>query len=462
MRSSSQFDLFRVLLTRKDATELLLECSPNGVRLPALTISAHTRPAKELTEAIEKRLNLKTYCLFTLPAEDASNSSASAAVLEAGPLSERLPHGMEWNPVASLAHAHFDDSSSYAVIESALGILDQHRRGQLRGSFGQTGWLRFVTEWVEAEASGIGLCLTGDYRQWNASPTFSLIRFETNGPALWFKAVGQPNLHEYSITRKLATAFPEFLPRLLALQPGWNAWLSVEAEGAHLTKDSSLSDWCRIVSTFARLQLATFGNALHLIDAGCKDVRAHTLQSHVGPFFDFIAELMEQQVKPTPAPLSAQQIRTLACDVETSLERLAACGIPNVLGHMDLNPENILVGDTRCAFLDWAEGAVGHPFSSFEYLREHWRKLQGRDAAAEKALVSVYTREWRSFASQPDIDGALEHTPLVSAFASVALSMPWQGPESRRQAIAPYLRSLSRRMKREADALNERRALCVP
>jgi aminoglycoside phosphotransferase (APT) family kinase protein len=151
----------------------------------------------------------------------------------------------------------------------------------------------------------------------------------------------------------------------------------------------------------------------------------------------------------------------LAGDVETSLERLAAGGLPNVLGHMDLNPNNIMVGDSRCAFLDWAEGAVGHPFSSFEYLREYWRKLHGHDTAAEKALVSAYSREWQSLVSPAAIDGALEHTPLVAAFASAAFDMPWQRHESSRLASAPYLRSLARRMKREADALNERRAVCV-
>ena len=461
MRTSRQFEQFHLLLTRKDAAELFLDHSPRGARLPVLAIPAHTRPAKELTQAMEKCWNLKACCLFTLPAEHASNSGVSTAVLEACLPSQTIPGGMDWHRVASLVPADFDDPASYAVIEIALGILDQHRRGKLEGPFGQTGWLHFVTEWVETQASGIGLRLNGNYRQWNASPTFSLVRFETNGPALWFKAVGQPNLHEYSITRKLATAFPEFLPRLLALRPGWNAWLSVEAEGAHLTEDCSLSDWRRVVSAFARLQLATFGDALHLVDAGCKDVRAHTLQSYVGPFFDFIAELMDQQTKPTPAPLSRQQIRVLACDVETSLERLAAGVFPNVLGHMDLNPENILVGENRCVFLDWAEGVVGHPFFSFEYLREHWRKRHGGGAAAEKALVSAYTREWQSFTSAAAIEGALEHTPLVAAFASAAFDMPWRRHESSRLAIAPYLRSLARRMKREADVLKERRALCV-
>jgi Phosphotransferase enzyme family len=462
MRTFSSFDRFLILVTRNDASELLLESSPNGARLPGLSIPAKTRLAAEITGAIENRWNLKTYCLFTLAAEDTSDSGASTAVLEAGPFSEPLPDGISWHSLASLAQADFVDPSNSATIERALGTLEQYRRGQLHGPFAQTGWLRRVTDWVEGEGEGIGLRLHGTFRQLNASPTFSLIRFETNGSALWFKAVGQPNLHEYSIIRKLVIDFPQFVPRFVASRAQWNAWLSVEADGTHLCKDSHLRDWQRAATTFAHLQLATFGNALHLIDVGCKDVRPLSLLNHVQPFFDFLAESMDQQTKPSPAPLARQEIQSLAREVKTSLDLLADSDIPSVLGHMDLNPGNILVGESRCVFLDWAEGAVGHPFLSFEYLREYWRKLHGADTAGEKALVCEYTSAWQSFVSPSAIKVALEHTPLVAAFAFAVLDKPWERPESLRYATAPYLRSLTRRMKREADALKQRRAVCVP
>jgi len=464
MRSSSQFDLFRVLLTRKDATDLLVESSSERVRLPFLTIPTHTRVAEELTEAIESRWNLRGYCLFTLPAEDASDCAASTAVLEACPPSETLPDGVEWRAVASLAQADFDDPSNYAAIERALGTLGWHHSGQLQEPFGRTGWFRTVTEWVGAEANRFGLRLNGSFRQLNASPTFSLIRFETNGPALWFKAVGHPNLQEYPITRALVATVPEFLPRLLGSRPEWNAWLSAEAEGTQLAADSSHQNWQRAASRFARLQIATFGRALHLIDAGCRDVRIHAIAGFLGPFFDLAEELMDQQTAPSPAPLSRDALRSLRGQIEVSLECLAGVDMPNVLGHLDLNPGNIMVGETRCVFLDWAEAAVGPPFFSFEYLWQHWKKRHRTDAEAERTLLSSYTKEWRPLLPPAAIDAALRHTPLLAAFASASAAADSSRPssESARRAIAPYLRSLTRRMKREADALNERRALCVP
>jgi len=63
----------------------------------------------------------------------------------------------------------------------------------------------------------MGVRLTGKFRQLNASPTFSLIRLETNGVALWFKATGKPNEHELAIALSLARLFPRYVPRVLGL-----------------------------------------------------------------------------------------------------------------------------------------------------------------------------------------------------------------------------------------------------
>jgi aminoglycoside phosphotransferase (APT) family kinase protein len=447
-------DFFRILLYGRNEKELLLERNNKGFALPSILIPRYTRVARQITEAIRKDWQLQTCCLFQV-------LDRAYAVELCGEISTQSTN-RNWLPIHTLAEEGFSEAQDFLAIESATKIFEQYRNNETVSPFGKLGWLRDVTGWVESVAAPLGLRLTGEFQQFNASSTFSLIRFETNGSALWFKAIGEPNLHEYSLTCKLAAAFPEFLPCVVAVQPGWNAWLSVEAEGAHLTEDTSISDWQRVVSDFARLQLATFGNALHLIDAGCKDARTQVLQSHVRPFFDFAAELMDQQTKPTPAPLSRLEIQTLARDVEASLACLAASDIPNVLLHMDLNPNNVLVGKSRCVFLDWAEGAVGCPFVSFEYLREHWRKLHGANAVAEQALVSAYTKEWQSFVSPAAVEAAFGHTPLVAAFASVALNKPWQKHESSRLPSAPYLRSLARRMQREAHALQERSVMCLP
>lgn len=454
-------DLFRILLYRNRATELLVETSSSAFRLPFLQIPAHTRVAEELTQSIRTSWNLETYCLFTLPSRIASISNGSHAVVEAcGPHSES-PNGMQWVRVAKLSAHDFEDGVDFAILRDALAKFEQYASGELQGTFGRPDWLRDVTEWVQTEAKAFGLSLTGSFRQLNASPAFSLIRFETNGPALWFKAVGEPNLHEFPITLKMATDFPEFLPDIIASQPEWNAWLALESEGSSLDASSTDSAWRSAAETLAALQIATFGRRFELMEAGGKDLRPCSLLPLVAPFLDAMTELMEQQTKVAPPPLSREELRSLGGEITASLEELADHAIPNALGLLDVNPSNILVRRGRCVFLDWAEAYVGPPFFTFQYLLEHRRCLRTRQPRRERLLFSAYATAWTRFASPQETAEVFRLVPLLAVFTYAVGSESWRQQLPIHLETARYLRGLTRRMKREADVLRESSSKCV-
>jgi hypothetical protein len=464
MFSPTQLDSFHVVIIR-DGSEILVERSALGLRLPVITIPPHKRPAEELTAATESRWNLKTYCLFTLPSGD-PRSIRSTAVLELCSPCDAPPEGLDWHATASLSQQDFDDGESYSVIERALAALDDNRSVELQGPFGRTGWLELVTEWTASQAAAVGLRLSGAFRQLNASPTFSLMRFETDGPALWFKAVGEPNLREYSITLALSKNFPSHVPRMIAARANWNAWLSLEAEGAPLRECSAVKVWARAAGALASLQIASFGQTLHMIDAGCRDVRPPTLLSLTGPFFEVMSLLMAQQTKPSPTPLSRAELLELQGNLEDTLSELLHSEIPNTVGHLDVNPGNIISNGRDCVFLDWAEGSAGHPFLTFRYLLEHFQRSHpGRDPA-DRSLTAAYVRSWRSFASPKEISRALRLSSLLAVFAYATCGDSWRDPNLlERPKAAAYLRSLTRRMKREADILsvseNERNVSCL-
>jgi hypothetical protein len=455
-------DLFSVLLYRDDATELLLESTPEGLRLPAVTVPARTRVADKITAAIKISWNLEAYCLFSVSKHGPPHTVVPCQVVEVCRADAKSPAGMQWFPVASLAGDSFEDPGDFAVLENSLSMLDQYRRGELPGPFGKPGWLRTVTEWIETQAAVAGLCLTGEFRQFNASPAFSLIRFETDSTALWFKAVGNPNLREYHVTLKLASTFPYFVPRIIGSQPDWNAWLSLEWEGCHLDANSAQSAWVATAENLALLQISSFGRRFALINAGCKDLRPCSLVCLVDPFLEVMTELMGCQTKSSPAPLSGTELLPLGCAITSSLKELAECSIPDTLGHLDFNPGNLLVFDTRCVFLDWAEGYVGPPFFTFQYLLEQWRRIHAVNPDQEQSLVSAYARLWTCFASPKEISDALRVVPMLAVFAYAVGGSSWRNRESIRPETAAYLRSLTRRMKREADALRERSLVCVP
>jgi hypothetical protein len=445
-------DLFRILLYRNDTSEILLETATDGFRLPVLSVPAHRREAEEITAAIRTSWNLESYGLFRLPAAVPPHPFVHDYVVEACQVGTNCPDRMEWLSVDALSVEAFETPSDLAAIHDSLLRLDQHRRDELPGPFGKPGWLRTVTEWVDAQAAAAGLRLTGAVRQFNASPTFSLLRLETDGPALWFKAVGEPNVHEYSLTLKLATSFPDFLPCILGSHPAWNGWLAIEAEGTHPDEKSDTETWTRIAAALGELQIASFGQTLYLLNAGCRDVRACTLLELVEPFLGVMAELRERQTRESPPPLSRSELRTLRAQLGDALSEAASCEIPNAIGHLDFNPGNIVVSTTGCTFLDWAEACAGTPLITFQYLLEHLRR-HGHHSC-ESMITSAYLSAWRRFISSKKIAVALRISPLLAVFAYAACGKAWRDPEQRsRPETARYLRSLTRRMKRESDRL---------
>jgi Phosphotransferase enzyme family len=456
-------EIFPILLYRNDAAELLAESAPLGFRLPALQVPTRTRIAEQLTAAARRAWNLETFCLFAVSSGVSPQASLHYQVVEARDRDSESPVGMRWLPVTSLCAAAFENAADFTAIENSLATLDQYRRGELPGAFGKPGSLRTVTEWVAGQSAAAGLRLSGKVQQFNASPTFSLIRFETDGPALWFKAVGPPNLREFPIAASLSQLFPHYVPAILAAHVGWNAWLMTEVPGLHPEANSPSEVWVAVARQLAELQAASFGRTLRLLEDGCHDTRVRSLVEMIDPFLEIMAGLMETQTKPSPAPLSRSELAVLGTQLREIFSTLSRSSLPNSLSHLDLHPGNILVSDGNCVFLDWAEACVGHPFVAFEYLLEHIRKLRPLDNSFEANLTSSYTLAWRPFVDPQTIAQALAVAPLLAIFTCAVAGGTWQDAGRRsRPEIAALLRSLTRGMKREADELEQWGAACAP
>ena len=440
-------DRFRILLYRRNGNQLLLKRNAQGFALPDVRIPPYTRVVQQINQAIWKDWRLQSFCLF--PVGD-PNSPAYAAEL-CGTVSTP-PANMNWFPVDSLAQRDFPEAQDFHAIDAATKLFDQYRNAGAGEPFGKFGWLRDVTEWVVSKATQIGLHLTGNFEQFNASPTFSLVRFETNGSALWFKAVGEPNLREYPITAQLTKFFPVYVPKIIGTRADWNAWLAVEVEGIHLDETSDFDMWSTAATTLANLQIASLGQSLHLIHAGCRDARVCSLVDLVNPFLEVMAKLMDRQTKDSPPRLSRNQLSVLGSQLQDALASLSYAQIPNALGHLDFNPGNILISRNRCVFLDWAEACVGHPFLTFQFLLERWRRLHPLRESWESKLQLAYLEGWRSLTEPCQLTEALAIAPLLAVFTYAAVGQAWHDARWRdRTDAAGYLRSLTRRIRREAD-----------
>ena len=183
-----------------------------------------------------------------------------------------------------------------------------------------------------------------------------------------------------------------------------------------------------MAQVLADLQIASFGQTLHLVDAGCRDMRLCSLVDIVQPFLEVMAGLMEQQTKVSPARLSRTEIHTLGAQLQEALSIFDNSGLPNALGHLDFNPGNILVSGNHCVFLDWAEACAGHPFVTFQYLLEHLRRLCPVSESWEPRLLSAYTAKWRFFVEPKALTETIAVARLLAPFTYAIAGGAWREP----------------------------------
>jgi hypothetical protein len=346
-------------------------------------------------------------------------------------------------------------------MNAMLRQIGELQSGEAIGPFGRPGWIEELSSWVQHEIEPYGLRLNGEFRQLNASPTFALLRLKTNVQAVWFKAVGEPNLREFPIAVALSRLFPGFVPTVIATHPAWHGWVTAEFPGSTLDEVPNACAWERAAQTLAELQVASVGKTDQLLDAGCQDVRVASLLALVDPFMEVMSQLMEQQQKTPPSTLDRNELRTLGRQIKDVLSDLAELDFPDTLGHLDFNPGNILCSADQCIFLDWAEAYVGPPFLTLEYLREHLLRLRPEGTNLDADVVKPYETTWRRIISPETVSPALDLAPVLAVFAYASGIEAWRDRAKLLEPkIAGYLRSLTRRMHVEMQRLQDRRRVC--
>jgi hypothetical protein len=451
----------RVLIFGRDGTEILLARSHSGLQFPEVTAPRWERTPENVISAMNRDWNETVICLFELessPAPQASRYIVTRHWGACGTLSPRL----QWVPISDLSENSFPDPHCHRALQDCLVQFGASTSGAESAPFARLNWFEELYHWVSNACATRGVCLTGDFRQSNASPAFSLIRFETNGSTVWFKAVGEPNRHEFSITLKLAEFFPKFLPTVISERPEWNGWLSFEVTGDELSEARHVEFWETAATALGELQIESLGKAADISNAGARSLTSDELMALRRPFFDVMGQLMKRQTKVPPPVLADQGLLDLDHRLHDALTDMHQLGIPEALGHLDPNPGNMIVSSGSCVFLDWAEAYVGNPFFTFQYLLEHARRAFPDDSEVGGRLTLAYAQRWKRILPPSAVDEALRLSSLLAPFAFAVGSPAWRNKGNLEDcAIAGYLRSLTRRMHREAKDLSGRRPLCL-
>jgi hypothetical protein len=459
MNTHEEFETCRIILLRGKNPEVLLGSEGQQHILPGVEIPRWQRIAESLTAAIRKSCGMDTVSLSTLDPPPAQSGSRQMRyeIMETTCCDDEVPHGNEWVAINSLDQSEFCDPADFQAVRQAVAQCVTCAQGAACRPFGGAGWFLDLRHWVEEH----GLRLNGKFSQLNASPTFSLIRFETDRRAVWFKAVGSPNQREFGVTLSLAHLFPRFVPEIIATQPACNGWLAYEAEGPLLDETSGLTSWQGVAADLAELQIQSLGKTSELLEAGAHDLRTRALSELVEPFVVAMSELTESRLENSHAALTSEELPDLAAQLQNALAILEATNMPAALGHLDLNPGNIVCTSAGGVFLDWAEVFVGHPFLTFQYLLEHLRRLNPRNLSLVASLSSAYAGYWQQLLSPDEVAAALAVSPLLALFAYTVSDDSWRKfPDPDHLANSEPLIGLLHRMKKEGNALLTRTHSC--
>lgn len=454
-------EIYRVIVLGRNGTEILARHSDQGPHFPQVSIPRWQRVAEEVTAAMKKQCGEEVICLFNLDlptdGEDGHRYIATRYWRNFGGSAAPL----QWISENDLGENSFAEAADYRALRISLDQSRAAVRDAAPCPFARLRWFEELCEWVGRAIAPRAVHLTGNFRQLNASPCFSLIRFESDGPAVWFKAVGEPNEREFPITLTLARLFSDYTPEIVATRPEWNSWLMCEAEGTGLDETVDPRCWETAAAALANLQIESIRSLPEILDCGAHDLKLNRLRALVSPFMDVATGLMKRQFKKPPEVLGEFELGILKKRIQEALCLLEDVGIPDSLGHLDFNPANLIVSGRRCVFLDWAEAYVGHPFFTFQYLLEHLRRT-GTSSASEQRLISSYFAPWEQLAARDRVTEAATLAPLLAAFAYAAGTGIWTQPGRLKEpTTAGYLRSLVRRMNREAHTLNQERSLCL-
>jgi hypothetical protein len=460
-RSNQQ--TYRLIVTRRGAAELLLKANGPSWSLPQVSVRSGERLAVQLNEAVRSSLGLEAYCLFVPGFSPAPHAAPQAryAVIESLEQNRNAAVGARWVSTSSTVRTAALPSDESNGLKSSLEEMGRCLAEPWKRPFAKQGWIQELFQWIQDQIAPLELKLMGGFKQLNAGPSFSLVRIETTGPALWFKATGEPNLHELAVTCTLVRLFPSYLPELLSVRPSWNGWLSRECQGETLDTFTDVSAWRRTAATLAALEIASIGKSRELLASGCRDLTLTALASRIDPFLTRTSERMSLQKSELPAILSNSDLAFLGDELARACLILEDLGLPDVLGHIDFNPGNVVISPEKCVFLDWAEGSVVIPFITFCYLREHLLRSLTSIAGAEEQVARAYLSLWRPLLSRSDIARGMALSSIVAVFAyALSIDEPRSSEVPEGPASAGFLRSLARRMHREALGIKGRSELC--
>ncbi len=310
------------------------------------------------------------------------------------------------------------------------------------------GWHEQAYAWIQAQLAYQAIPITGQIEQPHIRPWSTVLRVPTEEGDVYFKAVNPDLIHEVAVTQALLNWFPEWMPRLYALD-ATQGWMLMPDGGIRFREvnkaERDLGHWEKILPLYAETQIALAQRVPELLTMGVPDRRPGVL-----------ADLVEQILADTPALMVDQadgltreeyeRLMGLRPRIRHLCEQLVNAPIPASLDHGDFHDANIFLNGEQPVFFDWGDCSLGHPFFS---LRTTFVNIETifelpEDAPPFTRLRDAYLEPWTDFANHHRLEQIFN---LSRQLAPLSALLRWHLaiqvlPEDKRGEYATVIPSL--------------------
>ncbi len=416
---------YRLAIARPDSRQLMTIQSPQGYALPLVPVPHDARIAEHILNFAKATWNIHIVVLETIKASDDKVPCILAEAL--------LPDEMSsfnTTPVEGILSSELSEDQR----ERLECLLDFAERTD--GPFTRLGWIDEAIKWLEASTTD-RLSSKKDIRQFRAGSTSCLVRLQVeDGSGYWLKATGGPDAHERTITEYLYEQCPDYLPRIVASRPDWNAWIMQE-EGKPLPGNPAssldvLTELEQAVTSMSKLQDKSSGVSLDILDAGAFDQSIEALSSRVPEVFDYLEEAMSLAGSAGEARLPKSRIARLRRIFSEVLDKTDGLAIDETIIHGNLRWEHILTGMGWSQFIDWAEAYLAYPVISLQHFLDlnTVGSSEVRDLI-RRFLIGKYCDYWAMYTDREWITESLIYMPMLALGSTLYGRGDWLNTDAR-------------------------------
>jgi hypothetical protein len=319
----------------------------------------------------------------------------------------------DWDPPTGLAWLDLEhaEPEALAPIELAAQISRwiEEQLGEPippeRPPWARPGWLAEATCWIGENVTALGLESRGEVELVAQWPLSSVLKLDTDGGVVFFKAVFPLFHHEPVLTSKLSARHPGLVPDVLAIE-GARGWMLMRELPGTPIGDQAANLWSEGLRVAASIQKMWIGRDEELLSLGVHDRTLQALEH------DLATTLARIELSPEDQARFKASLPTFA---RASAE-LGAGAVPETLVHGDLHPGNVMRAGDEVRVFDWSDSCVSYPFFD---LSTYFERTE--DEQVRAALFDAYLEAWSDTAPMGELRALAQCAqPLATAHLAIS------------------------------------------